>query len=200
MATTTNYGWTTPDNTAYVKDGASAIRTLGSSVDTTLFNITTGKNVGMVHLTTQTFTASSGIILSSIFSSTYDNYVIEHAITAVSGTPTVTFQLRTGSTTVSTNYASSLLWTGGSGTNGVSRATNAFYSFGQSQWDTSSIVIKNPFKTQPTTYTCLSMQGSAIGVESGVNSNSTSYESLVVGNAIGGLNTGTVRVYGLRNS
>ena len=36
MATTTNYGWTTPDDTALVKDGASAIRTLGSSIDTTL--------------------------------------------------------------------------------------------------------------------------------------------------------------------
>ena len=35
MATTTNYGWTTPDDTDLVKDGASAIRTLGSSVDTT---------------------------------------------------------------------------------------------------------------------------------------------------------------------
>jgi hypothetical protein len=35
MATTTNYGWTTPDNTDLVKDGALAIRTLGSSVDTT---------------------------------------------------------------------------------------------------------------------------------------------------------------------
>ena len=36
MATTTNYGWTTPDDTALVKDGASAIRTLGSSIDSTL--------------------------------------------------------------------------------------------------------------------------------------------------------------------
>jgi len=35
MATTTNYGWTTPDDTALVKDGASAIRSLGSSIDTT---------------------------------------------------------------------------------------------------------------------------------------------------------------------
>ena len=38
MATTTNYGWTTPDNTALVKDGALAIRTLGSAIDTTVFN------------------------------------------------------------------------------------------------------------------------------------------------------------------
>jgi len=38
MATTTNYGWTTPDDTALVKDGASAIRSLGSAIDTTVFN------------------------------------------------------------------------------------------------------------------------------------------------------------------
>jgi len=35
MATTTNYAWETPDDTDLVKDGAAAIRTLGSSVDTT---------------------------------------------------------------------------------------------------------------------------------------------------------------------
>lgn len=38
MATTTNYGWTTPDDTALVKDGAAAIRSLGTSIDTTVFN------------------------------------------------------------------------------------------------------------------------------------------------------------------
>ena len=36
MATTTNFGWTTPDDTALVKDGASAIRSLGSAIDTSL--------------------------------------------------------------------------------------------------------------------------------------------------------------------
>jgi hypothetical protein len=38
MATTTNYSWTTPDDTDLVKDGASAIRTLGSAIDTTVYN------------------------------------------------------------------------------------------------------------------------------------------------------------------
>lgn len=37
MASTTNYSWSTPDDTALVKDGASAIRTLGSSIDSTVF-------------------------------------------------------------------------------------------------------------------------------------------------------------------
>jgi len=39
MANTTNYNWETPDDTDLVKDGAAAIRTLGSSVDTTLKNL-----------------------------------------------------------------------------------------------------------------------------------------------------------------
>jgi hypothetical protein len=35
MATTTNYGWETADDTDLVKDGALAMRTLGSAIDTT---------------------------------------------------------------------------------------------------------------------------------------------------------------------
>ena len=46
MATTTNYGWTTPDDTALVKDGASAIRTLGSSIDTTTKNLNPETTLG----------------------------------------------------------------------------------------------------------------------------------------------------------
>lgn len=37
MATTTNYSWVTPDDTALVKDGAAAIRSLGSAIDSTVF-------------------------------------------------------------------------------------------------------------------------------------------------------------------
>ena len=37
MATTTNYSWTTPDDTALVKDGAAAIRSLGTAIDSTVF-------------------------------------------------------------------------------------------------------------------------------------------------------------------
>ena len=42
MATTTNFGWTTPDNTGYVKDGALAIRTLGSAIDTSMAELKGG--------------------------------------------------------------------------------------------------------------------------------------------------------------
>ena len=46
MATTTNYSWTTPDDTDLVKDGAAAIRTLGSSVDTTTKNLNPETTLG----------------------------------------------------------------------------------------------------------------------------------------------------------
>jgi hypothetical protein len=36
MATTTNNGWETPDDTDLVKDGALAMRTLGSAIDTSV--------------------------------------------------------------------------------------------------------------------------------------------------------------------
>jgi hypothetical protein len=62
MATTTNYGWTTPDNTALVKDGASAIRTLGSSVDTTVKALSPGTTSGDVdYYTSSTAKARLGI-------------------------------------------------------------------------------------------------------------------------------------------
>jgi len=37
MPTTTNFGWTTPADTDLVKNGASAMRTLGNGIDTTMF-------------------------------------------------------------------------------------------------------------------------------------------------------------------
>lgn len=43
MATTTNYAWTTPDNSGLVKNGAQDIRTLGSAVDTSLWNVGFGQ-------------------------------------------------------------------------------------------------------------------------------------------------------------
>jgi len=42
MATTTNFAWETPDDTDLVKDGAAAIRTLGSSIDTSLVDLKGG--------------------------------------------------------------------------------------------------------------------------------------------------------------
>ena len=62
MATTTNYSWTTPDDTDLVKDGASAIRTLGSSADTTVKDLNPGTTAGDIdYYTSSTAKARVGI-------------------------------------------------------------------------------------------------------------------------------------------
>jgi len=104
MATTTNYGWTTPDNTAYVKDGASAIRTLGSSVDTSLFSITGGKGVGLQLLNSTDFTGSSGVNVSNIFSSTYSRYRVLISAYVAAGSPLLALYFRENVTDKATGY------------------------------------------------------------------------------------------------
>jgi hypothetical protein len=42
MATTTNFNWPTPNDTDLVKDGASAIRSLGSSIDSSFVDLKGG--------------------------------------------------------------------------------------------------------------------------------------------------------------
>jgi hypothetical protein len=62
MATTTNYGWSTPDDVSLVKDGASAIRTLGSSADTTVKALNPGTTAGDIdYYTTSTAKARVAI-------------------------------------------------------------------------------------------------------------------------------------------
>lgn len=59
MATTTNFGWSTPDDTDLVKDGALAIRTLGSAIDTSLVDLkggTTGQVLSKTSNTDMDFT------------------------------------------------------------------------------------------------------------------------------------------------
>jgi len=59
MATTTNFGWETPDDTDLVKDGAAAIRTLGQSIDTSLMDLeggTTGQVLSKASNTDMDFT------------------------------------------------------------------------------------------------------------------------------------------------
>jgi hypothetical protein len=81
MATTTNYGWTTPDDTDLVKDGAAAIRTLGSSIDTSLVNLLGGT-------TGQVLTKSSGTDLDFAFATPAAGGMTLLSTTTLSGAST----------------------------------------------------------------------------------------------------------------
>jgi hypothetical protein len=59
MATTTNFGWETPDDTDLVKDGALAMRTLGNAIDASMVDLkggTTGQVLSKTSNTDMDFT------------------------------------------------------------------------------------------------------------------------------------------------
>jgi len=65
MATTTNYGWTTPNDTDLVKDGASAIRTLGSSIDTTTKALNPSTTLGDIEYRSATANTNTRLAIGS---------------------------------------------------------------------------------------------------------------------------------------
>lgn len=77
MATTTNYGWTTPDDTGLVKDGAAAIRTLGSSVDTTTKALNPSTTLGDIEYRSSTANTNTRLAIGTS----------GQALTVVAGVP-----------------------------------------------------------------------------------------------------------------
>ena len=81
MATTTNFGWTTPDNTDLVKNGALAIRTLGSAIDTSLVDLKGGT-------TGQVLTKASGTDMDFSWASASSTPRIGQVVTATTTSTT----------------------------------------------------------------------------------------------------------------
>lgn len=65
MPTTTNYGWTTPADTDLVKDGASAIRTLGTAIDTTTKNLNPETTLGDIAYRSSTANTNTRLALGT---------------------------------------------------------------------------------------------------------------------------------------
>jgi hypothetical protein len=104
MATTTNYGWTTPDDTALVKDGASAIRTLGSSVDTTTKNLNPQTTTGALAYRSATADVNTALPIGTTGQVlTVSSGVPAWATTAAS-TPTNSVATGAGNDTTSATY------------------------------------------------------------------------------------------------
>ena len=153
MPTTTNYGWTTPADTDLVKDGASAIRTLGTAIDTTVYNnanaaiaktivdakgdiiaatsadtvarLAVGSNNQVLTADSSTATglkwanpsAGAAVLISrtaisaaatttidSLFSDTYENYIIDFYWVGSAGGINARINFRYSTTTHSANY------------------------------------------------------------------------------------------------
>ena len=104
MGTTTNNGWPTPVATDLVKDGWEAIKDLGDAIDTTL-GVYAPSSSGLTLINTTSFSAVSSQALTSVFTSTYDNYMLTFYLTSVTSGD-VTLKFRSAATDNSVNYDS----------------------------------------------------------------------------------------------
>jgi hypothetical protein len=126
--TTTNFGWDIPQSTDLVKDGATAIAALGQDIDTAFVDFkggTTGqvlKKTSGTDLDVEWGTASSGLTLinttsfsgvasqsvNDVFSSTYDNYIIQGVVLNSVDGRALNLRLRVGGADASAaNYSGS---------------------------------------------------------------------------------------------
>jgi len=204
MATVTPiYNWPVPTSTDYVKDGATSIEALGDAIDSSLNSITSGKNVGLVHIGTTSFASQSTVNINNVFSSSFQDYRV--VITAsLSGTVSGQIQLRSGSSTKATDYNSAALKiVANNTTSGFGSGTATTWYFGDGLNKIFSVYdISQPFAAAATYATFLS-SGNATTATSvyggGFQTQGLSFDGFAL--SVGAQNmTGSVAVYGYRTS
>ena len=92
--TTTHYGFDIPQSTDLVKDGATAIATLGQDIDTAMNTALGTKKAGMVLLNTTSFSGVASQSISDVFSATYRNYLVVFDITTATATSGLQMRMR----------------------------------------------------------------------------------------------------------
>jgi hypothetical protein len=207
MATTTpNYGWTVPTSTDLVKDGATAIETLGDAIDASMNTALGTKKAGMVLLNTTSFSAVSSVSLAQdTFTSTYDNYKIYVDISAVSGTNEFRIRGRTaGSDNSTANYNHQLIDIIGTGSaiskTAATGGTSSYFGY----FDNPAMIMIDVYKPKlatPTVWQIYSnlyytIASAGIQLTRGNFSASTAFDSMtMISNA--GTFTGSYSVYGV---
>ncbi len=205
MATTTpNYGWDVPTSTDYVKDGATAIETLGDDIDATLYTALGGAYPGLRLVKKQTVgTAVASVTVTSAFSATYENYRIIYngGLTSIATGNAFRFQLNnsTGSPYIYAGQfvsqsAGSVTPTGSAGASTFSCALT-----GSGAMNT-SLEVGLPFTTSQTAISSKNYSwggGQSYHLDiAGVEFSSTSHTGFTFSPGSGTMTGGTIYVYG----
>ena len=217
MPTTTNFGWTTPADTGLVKDGASAIRTLGNGIDTSLVDLKGGttsqvltkdsatdldfswKSSGLTLVKNQTIgSAVSSVTVSDAFSSTYDNYRI--LITGGASSAAIEYTLTFGSTT--SGYKWNILVNTYGSTNTVAGSTSdsSISVFRATASGINTVIeVLSPNLAKHTAVRGYSVESGQFNVVTAIVPNTTAYTAFTITNVSGTLTGGNIRVYGYGN-
>ena len=200
MATTTpNYGWDVPTSTDYVKDGATAIETLGDDIDATLWTALGGAYPGLRLIKKQTIGAGvTSVTVTGAFSATYDNYRIVIGGVDCSGIANVRMQL---GSTANEHYGSLFYDAYDASDTAYTRSANQAnftVSLGGTSDDTSvSMDVNSPFLAKRTTahgtYDSFKYSG-WFGGAVNTTTSYTAFNILLTGGST--MTGGTITVYG----
>jgi hypothetical protein len=136
MATTTNYGWETADDTDLVKDGALAMRTLGSAIDTTVKALNPSTTLGDIEYRSATTNTNTRLGIGST----------GQVLTVASGVPT----WATPSSSYTANEALGYSWSAWNPSDNTGSTTNAGSGSGSS--NTTNISVSNSSGTLTITF------------------------------------------------
>ena len=158
-------------------------------------------NSGLVYIATKTFAATSTLTCSSVFSSTYDNYV---AVVALSPTPSgyiVNAQMLSGATPATTNYfyyEAGNTWAGVADVTGSSGGSS-WFGLRSFNYIFATMSIRQPFTTNYTSFSSEGIDDTQSWQSRGVHKTASSYDGIqfTVG---GGTMTGTITFYGFRKA
>jgi hypothetical protein len=201
MATTTpNYGWDVPTSTDYVKDGATAIETLGDDIDATLYTALGGSYPGLRLIKTQTIgTGVSSVTVNDAFSATYDNYKIQVSGGASSAVTTTRLTLGASATGY---FAARTGVTYSTGAASVASDNNAIH------WSVSGVALQgangingdfdlnSPFLAKYTGFYSMDMRDAVGQVNIGIHKVASSFTSFTLTPLTGTMTGGTIYVYG----
>jgi hypothetical protein len=194
MATTTNYSWSTPDDTALVKDGAAAIRTLGSSADTTVKALNPGTTAGDVDYYTAATTkariaiGTAGQVLTVNSGATAPQWATLPASAPASATASVVTQQNTTSTSFTDLTTAGPAVTLTTGTK-VLVIVTCWLTNGTSQGDAESdFAVSGATTRAANEETSLYFKGDAANTSCGLRASSATYLTVTAGS-----NTFTVK-------
>jgi hypothetical protein len=199
---TTNYLFDYPTSTDYVKDGATAIQTLATDVDTTLFTALGGAYPGLRLVKKQTIgTAVSSVTVTNAFSATYENYKILISGGVGSASGQLFFKLN-GIT--SSDYYSTVIFNAFGTSSPAAQSLNANYWNWFGTYNTISIncnsELNSPFLSElkifSAPFVLMNSAGGVGGTTTGFINSTSSATGFTIETSAGTLTGGTIYVYG----
>jgi hypothetical protein len=202
MPTTTKMGIVYPASTDLVKDGATAMGTISTTVDA---------KSGLVLLATASFTTSSAVSLATnTFTSNFDHYKIFFTVDSLSASGALYLRLRAaGSDDSTSNYSyagAGVVSTTAAADNTGSGGVTSVFELGYSDTATGTdygleINVYNPKRAVRTRYHALSAKNvsatsNSLRVYGGVFNATTSFDSATIYHSSGTL-TGNYSVFGV---